>query len=437
MSSSNRDAEYKVAKEAQDVFRECITFAMAGQKDRLEGAVTGFLKAHPDMTAPEMVGGFQSEGRTLLHVSASSGHAPVVDFLLGLLPSTARAELINTPDDRGFTPLLNAVIGENDTVTARLIALGGDVKRLNKDDAGCMHFAAGDGSVPRLRLLVEAGADPCPPSKTGGTPLHWAAGKARAAAIEYLLFLRSSHGIDINATAGTGVPAVIMAAGASCDAGVAALVEAGADCGALLAGNLTVLHICAENNLLHAARALIATPTGLHCAQLETTDGNRPVHLAAMVGNAEMVALLAPVSEAGSVEAITAEGPARLHKWELAHGKQSPAPASSASPSEASGHTSDGVAPPRSARVLEPVSPAASPALALEAAAHKDSANELFKQKRFAEALEVSGARTIGSCYYDSPPDLTPTFAKLLVPKSPRPSLSPSRSSSPRSTRAP
>lgn len=378
-TQKQRDAQYRLAKEAQIIFRDCITSAMAGQLDKLEDTMSGFLKANADATAVDMIIGFQSEGRTLLHVAASSGHAHIVDYLLSKLPAATQATAINTPDDRGFTPLLNAVISENDTVLTKLISLGGDVRMVNKDKAGCCHFAAGDGCVPRLRLLAAAGADCTLPSLTGGTPLHWAAGKARSEAIKYLLSLRPAVPIDIDSTAGTGVPAVVMAASTSCDAGTAALVQAGADTGAILSGNLTVLHICAEHNLLTAAAAMLVTPTGLRCALQDTDDGNRPVHMAAMVGHREMVELLLPASGdvgSGGVDALLADGVGRLAKWESAHGNAQgkATDADNGHPSSTSTSVSIAAAAavvPRSTRTLEPITAASSPEAAMQAGAVK------------------------------------------------------------------
>jgi hypothetical protein len=51
----------------------------------------------------------------------------------------------------------------------------------------------------------------------------------------------------------------------------------------IVSGNLTTLHICAENGLNAAVTAIMQTEEGKKCAEMETDDGNRPVHLAAMV----------------------------------------------------------------------------------------------------------------------------------------------------------
>ena len=51
----------------------------------------------------------------------------------------------------------------------------------------------------------------------------------------------------------------------------------------IVSGNLTTLHICAENGLAEAVRAISLTAAGARCAEIETEDGNKPVNLAAMV----------------------------------------------------------------------------------------------------------------------------------------------------------
>ena len=42
-----------------------------------------------------------------------------------------------------------------------------------------MHCAAESGSAEALRLLLDAGADPCSPDGQGQTPLHFAAEEGR------------------------------------------------------------------------------------------------------------------------------------------------------------------------------------------------------------------------------------------------------------------
>ena len=399
-NEKQRERDYKAAQDAQAFFKSAVEHAMTGKAAQLEGALGEFLRQSPGLSAQDVLLDFQSEGRTLLHIAAASGHAAVFDLLVGKLDHKGKAALVNRVDDKGFTPLINATIGESATIMARLIKLGAQVNARNRDQAAAVHFAAGDGSVERTKLLIDAGADVTLTSLTGGNCLHWAAGKGRSSVIRYLLSL-GLPGLDVNLALPSCPPAVIMAAVASSDEGVVALVEAGADTGMLLSGNLTLLHICAEQNLTAAAAAIVKSEAGKKCCLVETSDGNKPLHLAAMHGLEAMVRLLLPHSDVGgasaSVPALLADGKERLKRWEAAHGpeaeaaaqqqQQQSAPAAGGNGSSSSSGGSSGGNKPRSARVLEPVAPAADAAAAARADASKDAGNEHFKAKRYPEAL--------------------------------------------------
>lgn len=135
----------------------------------------------------------------------------------------------------------------------------------------------------------------------------------------------------MNLPTNEGIPAIIMAASASCDLGVKYLVEAQADIGMILAGNLTTLHICAENGMVEAVRSMVMTETGKKCATIATDDGNWPIHLAAMTFKTEVIRVLIPQyrlsggggaveAKSGSdedlIEALLLDGKERMQKWE-------------------------------------------------------------------------------------------------------------------------
>lgn len=294
------DAEnYRIAKEQQEVFRDVIKNCMEGNVNELKNLQQAFLTKNPSYTAEEFFTGFQSEGRTLLHIAASSGHSAVFEHIVSNLSSPKKH--INLKDEKGFTPLINATISESDAIMESLIKLGADVNARNKDGAGAIHFAAGDGSVHRMELLCTAGAQIDQLSQSG-SPLHWAAGKAHAEAIKYLLErIQTTAGGRakelINQVSKEGLPAVLMAAVASCDLGVSYLVQAGADIGAIVSGNLTTLHICAEHGMCAAVEAIVATSSGVRCCTVQTTEGNSPLHLAAMAGHRAVVKILVPYSD--------------------------------------------------------------------------------------------------------------------------------------------
>jgi len=385
-NEKEKEAGYKEAKAAQDVFRGCVENTMSGDHLKLQELIRDFARKTPGLSEQDVIMGFQSEGQTLIHIASKSGHEAVFDYVLGCLDGVSRKAAVNKADDKGYTPLINATVSENAKIMSKLLDFGALVNARNQDLAAAIHFAAGDGSVQRTKLLVDAGADVTLTSRTGGNCLHWAAGKGRAEVIKYLLTL-SPGKLDINATSAGCPTAVVMAAVASCDVGVQHLVEAGADTGLVLSGNLTLLHVCAENDLRAAVAAILRTPSGLKCALLETDDGNKPVHLAAMVGNAAMVALLLPSSnEPGDVESLLRDGKERLKRWEERHAATQGHPNGGGSNGNSS--NSSGGNKPRSTRPLEPVNPAVSPAAEAEAEAAKDAGNDFFKVKKYPEALE-------------------------------------------------
>ena len=70
--------------------------------------------------------------------------------------------------------------------------------------------------------------------------------------------------------ASTGLPAVLLAAVAGNDKSVSIFVKAGADIGHIISGNLTLLHICAENGLLESVQDIVGTETGRNCCNIGT-----------------------------------------------------------------------------------------------------------------------------------------------------------------------
>jgi len=328
MSEEHHLRNYHLAKEHQELFSKAIKCCMESRLSDLQELLKDFLRRDPSHRAEDLFIGFESEGRTLLHIAASSGHYQIYQFLVDHCPSVRG--FVNAADHKGFTPLINATIGESNDIVSSLIKLGADVNWRNNDGAGAIHFAASDGDVPRLKLLCDAGADiDC--ISSSGTALHWAASKARSDAVKFLI----ERNADINKLSREGIPAVLVGSVASCDMGVSYLVDAGADVGAIVAGNLTALHICAENGLVNAVESIVRTEAGRKCCLIETADGgNTPLQLAAMSGSADIVRLLLPYSDTSSymrrevhgpdeiddlIGLILKDGKERLLDWERTH----------------------------------------------------------------------------------------------------------------------
>lgn len=387
---SSHEGDYRLARQMQDIFRDAIKAIMDNNLSQLQNAMSRLIEAHPDSSLEEAIAEFHSEGKTLLHIAANSGNLPILRTLLDYCPESNHKKLVNLKDHRGFTPFMNATISENEEMMLFLIGLGAEVNARNEDGANAIHFAAADGNIQRLKVLAEHGGQFHVQSKSG-TALHWAAGKGHAEAIQFLI----QHGkVDVNATSAEGIPAVIMAAVAMSDLGVKYLVEAGADIGMIVSGNLTTLHICAENGLLQAVQSIIATETGRRCCSIETTEGNNPLHLAAMVSNRDMVKLLLPVcpvapsltgsNEEETLHKIMEDGQVRMKKWEALHHAKQQQAEEEVNPAQ---HLSQTTAADSMARFEAIQCPPTSEEVRAQAEQCKDKANDFYKQGKFNEAI--------------------------------------------------
>jgi len=177
--------------------------------------------------------------------------------------------------------------------------------------------------------------------------------------------------------ASSGLPAVLLAAVAGNDKSVSIFVEAGADIGHIVSGNLTLLHICAENGLLESVREIIQTETGLNCCKIATNDGNLPIHLAAMSGHRAIVEILIPFSSISSnIDEIMIDGQARMRLWEENNGSHGNETASSAP-----GGASD--------RVLESIEPASTPEGLQKSEKWKDIGNKYYIEKEYHKAIDA------------------------------------------------
>ena len=373
--SATEQKDYKNYDEARSIFKSAIEACMAGDVKKFVEIVDSFILLNPGVTAQDFFMEFKSEGKTLMHLAASSGHKLVVDAIIG--KSVDPSVYMSVKDNSGFTPFINACIGESIDIMKQFLSLGSDVNDSNKDGAAAIHFAAGDGSIERLSFLLDNGANINIPSQ-GGTPLHWAAHNGNAKVVTFL----SKKGCDLEITNKEGATAIMAAAAGGHDLAVTALVAAGANVGSVFVGNLTLLHICAENGLHQAVRAILKTDTGKKCVSLATVDGNLPLHLAAMTPHLEIIDDLLPLSKdlpgvAGmdTVSEIIADGARRLEQWNVKY-----------SSSSSSSSSSDSVLP------KEAIEPAKDEEAIAQAEEFKVKGNELFKAKDFNAAIKAYSA---------------------------------------------
>jgi ankyrin repeat protein len=352
---------------------------MDGKESEVQRKIEEYLRSNTKITGQEMVLGFKSEGKTLIHIAASSGHVGIVDIILNTC--TIKSQVVNLADDRGFTPLMNATLSESDECMTALIKAGAKINSVTKDGASALHFAAADGSIERMRLLFEAGAD-VKQMSSSGTPLHWAAGKNAVHAVKYLITKRA----PIETTAKKSLygtipvtPAILMAAVCRTDDGVCELIKAGAFVGHIISGNVTLLHVCAENNHINAVDLILKDSEGSKSAIVKSAHGNTPIELAAMHGGKKVVELLLPFSpEAGStVEEVLDKGPGLLKEWEEKREKQE-------KEDSVFGTIVKETVPTHE---VESIDPAVDEAAIVKAEEWKGKGNEAFKVGKYEEAL--------------------------------------------------
>lgn len=382
VSSIHDNEQYKVMKESQDFFRDIIEAVMNNKLIEVQSKLNAYLKSHPNITINDIIQEFQSEGKTLLHIASSSGHLRIVQYLVQ--QCTDIKKVINLADNQGMTPIINATIAESSDIMRYFIELGADVNIVNKDGASCLHFAASDGSLTRLEILDNAGAD-FNVHSSAGNALHWAAGKGRHDAVRFLI----KKGVNVNELSDKGLPPIIMAVGVCSEECVSALLEAKANIGYILAGNLTLLHMCAEYGMIKAVSLIIETDEGLKCNEVATVDDNYPIHLAAMAGHIQIVKLLLPVSHSNDilnlksiihdedkiVNAILDDGKQRMKTWEAKYKDNT-------SNNMISTETKS-----KSNRILESTLPAKDEASKLLSEEFKSKGNIAFTNKEFSRAI--------------------------------------------------
>ena len=162
---------------------------------------------------------------------------------------------LNWKDKQGWTALHLAARAGHSEICALLIANDEDVTLASDSGATAMHEAAGRGNADIISALQAAGADVDAACETG-TPLHWAAGDGSSDAVAKLVDL----GASVDATNSQGLTPLLLAAASQSRKCASLLIRGGADCGFVLSGGLTVMHILAETGQVRSLLLLGVRP---------------------------------------------------------------------------------------------------------------------------------------------------------------------------------
>jgi uncharacterized protein len=241
---------------------------------RDHGTFSTLLRGKADVNAA------QPDGATALAWAVHLGERRMAEALLG---AGAR---VNTSDEYGETPLTLAAANGDTVLVQRLLDAGAraDAARWNGETA--LMVAASAGSIGTLRLLAFRGADVnVAEPRRGQTALMWAAAEGHADIVAALLEI----GADAKAVSKSGFNALAFAVAKNDVVSVKHLLDAGLDPNFVLpSGNNLLLMAMGYR---HSASAAALVDAG---ANVDVTDrgGNAPLHIAAQVGDDELVSKL-------------------------------------------------------------------------------------------------------------------------------------------------
>ena len=141
-------------------------------------------------------------GRTALALAAERGDASEVKRLL------KAGAAVDGCDDCLWTPLMHAVANGHAEAAERLIAAGADVNARDKGGYSILAMAAGNGHAALVSRLAGLGAlVDSRDDSLGWTPLIWAAREGHVGAVEVLL----AAGADSSIQDGDGMSALMWA----------------------------------------------------------------------------------------------------------------------------------------------------------------------------------------------------------------------------------
>lgn len=101
---------------------------------------------------------------------------------------------LNDQDDNGLAPIHLTTKLRSDLVFDELLARNADVNAISRQGVSALHTAAFNGDMPKVRTLVEHGADIEARNRQDRTPLDLAQGPAHA----YLLSVHEQRALEAN-----------------------------------------------------------------------------------------------------------------------------------------------------------------------------------------------------------------------------------------------
>ena len=225
---------------------------------------------------------------------------------------------VNTSGDYGETPLTLALANGNARLSEKLLKAGADWKATRWNGETALMIAAGAGSVDEVKMLLDRGAD-----VNGAEPkslqnaLMWAASEGHPDVVDLLI----ERGANVNAASKSGFTPLIFAAMKNDAREVQRLLSAGADPNYAVAdkalGEMKVLSIAVASRSYAASLALV---DGGADPNIADRTGRTPLHDAAQAGALPLVRKLLAKGAKTNVQT----GPAAPAPFRPPAGEQTP-----------------------------------------------------------------------------------------------------------------
>ncbi|XP_077579001.1 ankyrin repeat and protein kinase domain-containing protein 1 [Stigmatopora nigra] len=213
--------------------------------------------------------------KSLLHYTVASGDAKSVEHVLSLGAD------VNYVMDKGYTPLIVAVLNRLHNIISLLLKHGADPMLGDEDRWTAVHFAAQNGDDKAVRLLLDNGASAGACEKSGWTPLHLACQNGHEPVVRLLLTRLSVNAMKEREEVQGRTPLHLAASYGHVNIAMLLLTR-GANPNASDSSLLTPLHLSAEAGHNRIVRNLVNNG-----AVVDSTDqrGRSPLHLAALNGH--------------------------------------------------------------------------------------------------------------------------------------------------------
>ncbi|XP_068911669.1 ankyrin repeat and death domain-containing protein 1A-like isoform X1 [Tenebrio molitor] len=218
---------------------------------------------------------------TLLMCAARNNRIEVVDFLIDTLEDT-RADAV---DVDGQTALFHAAMGGHVTIVKRLIDLGANLDKRNKECRSALHVACERGHCEVAELLLTHETDMEAKDVTGNTPLHVASQHQQTRLVQILL----EAGADPDSENSKGSTSLHTASSLGSRGILEALLQHGASLNKQNKNGNTSLHLACQANVLETVEILIGKGADLNSLNARLQS---PIHIAAEMGHTEICKLL-------------------------------------------------------------------------------------------------------------------------------------------------